>query len=327
MTLLGGELPKQLDWLAQAARWKLGGLLAQTGPARSGEVVQTLADRDYAPGDDYRGIDWNVCARHDELVWRRPPADSNCRVYVLVDCSRSMSTGRPPKFDLARRIAAVLGAAALGHLDQLAVLAFADRIGAEFPLTRGSSHRLKLLRFLDRLAPDGSPTDLAGAAECLVRRQRPGLTVVIGDFFAPESYRRGLEILRHHGHVPCMVHVCDRGDAEPDVLGDVELCDVETGDRWTTVLGRRELASYRLLFEQFCGSVRTFCRQQGIGYVRVRDDTSWERMVFETTGLRLWSAAIDRRFLLRQRPLAARIAQIQSGDQSPHSKGRESQCS
>lgn len=285
MTLLDCDFAKQLDWLAQSARWKLGGLLAHAGSARSSEAGHARQDRDYAPGDDYRQIDWNVCARHDELVWRPPPPVSDRCVCVLVDCSRSMSTGRPPKFDMARRIAVALGAAALGRLDRLVVLGFTDRIVAEFPPARGSGHRLRLLRFLDRLRPEGPATDLAGVAERLVRRPRPGLTAVIGDFFAPESYRRGLDILEHHGHLPCLVHLCDRDDAEPDVLGDVELCDVETGDRWTAVLGRRELARYRELFGQFCDSVRTFCRQRGIAYVRVQENTPWKRIVFETTGL------------------------------------------
>jgi uncharacterized protein (DUF58 family) len=212
MTLLRADFPEQLEWLARATRWTLGGLLAKAGPARPGEGAEWSHDRDYTPGDDYRSVDWRVCARHDELVSRRLPADSDRCVYVLVDCSRSMSTGRPPKFDVARRTAAVLGAAALGHLDQLAVSAFADRIVAEFPPARGSTRLFTMLRFLDGLTPEGAPTDLARTAERLVRRrQRPGLAVVIGDFFAPESYRRGLEILRHHGYVPCVVHVRDRG--------------------------------------------------------------------------------------------------------------------
>jgi len=285
MTLLEADDRKQIQWLAQASRWAVGGLLANAGPVASAGRGDWSDERDYTPGDDYRRIDWNVCARHDELVWRRPAADADRRVYVLLDCSRSMTTGNPSKFDVARRIAAVLGAAALGHLDELTLLAFADRIVAEFPPVRGRSHWLKMIRFLESLAPGGAPTDLAHVAECLVRRrQRPGPAVVIGDFLSPESDRRGLEILRYHGYAPSGVHVCARGDAEPDVLGDVELVDAESGQAWAAVLGRRELARYRLAFEEFCDSVRSFCRRRGIAYLRVRDDTSWRRVVFEVTG-------------------------------------------
>jgi hypothetical protein len=65
----------------------------------------------------------------------------------------------------------------------------------------------------------------------------------------------------------------------------VELVDAETGSSWAAVLGPRELARYRALFEAFCGSIRTFCRQRAIGYLRVGEDTSWRRLVFEVAGL------------------------------------------
>jgi len=285
MTLPGLEFPKNVQWLVHASRWTAGGLMAKAASGDSTGGRAGPVERGYVPGDDYHAIDWNVCARHDELVWRRPDADADRRVYVLLDCSRSMATGRPPKFDVARRAAAAFGAAALGRLDGLAVLAFTDRIIAEFPPVRGRSYWLKMDRFLDALSPGGASTALGRAAECLAgRRQRPGVAVVIGDFLNPESDRRGLEILRYHGHAVCGVHVCDRADARPDVLGDVELVDVETGRRWVSVLGRRDLARYRVLFEEHCRAVRTFCRQRAVGYLRMQEETSWPRLVFEASG-------------------------------------------
>jgi uncharacterized protein (DUF58 family) len=283
MTLFNADLCNQIQWLAHA-RPRSGGLLVPGGryPRESGEWGES---RDYAAGDDYRLIDWHACARHDELVSRQPPGCPNRCVYLLVDCSRSMSTGLRPKFELARRVAAVVGAAALGRLDQVAVLAFSDRLVAQLPRCRGRWRWQTLVRFLESLEIRGATTDLAWAAECLARfGDPPGLAVVVGDFFSRESYRRGLEVLRYRGHVPCVVHVFERQDAEPAMLGEMELCDVETGNRWTVVLGRRELTRYRQVFEEFCRSVQRFCRQRKIGYVRVSEDMSWQRTVFELTG-------------------------------------------
>ncbi len=281
MSLLETSFAKRIESLAYTPL-RYFGAMATHGVA----VPPDEADyRDYVPGDDYRAIDWHVCARHDELISRPAPAPQERCVYLLVDCTQSMTTGRPPKFDVACRLAALLGAASLARLDQLHVLAFADRIVAQLDGVRGRWHWLRLLRFLESLVPDGAATDLGKAAECLVRsRISPGLAVVIGDGFAPESYRRGLEILRHSGHAPCLVHVCSREDSQPETLGDVELSDVETSDRWTAVLGRNELARYRRLFEDFCNSVRAFCRQREIRYLSVMEDTSWQRVAFALTG-------------------------------------------
>ena len=102
-------------WLAATSRCAIGGLLADRGDAESLGAEGWPRHRDYSPGDDFRWIDWSVCARHDELISRYRPAGEDRGVTILVDCSRSMSVGEPKKFDAARRGAAALGAMALGR--------------------------------------------------------------------------------------------------------------------------------------------------------------------------------------------------------------------
>jgi uncharacterized protein (DUF58 family) len=244
--------------------------------------------RDYSPGDDYRYVDWSVCARHDELVSRDFPGGADCPVYVLLDSSRSMSVGDPSKFEVAVRIAAVLGAAALGRLERIAIATFAHGIMDGMPLIRGRSGLVRLARFLASQVPDGAPSDLARAAEAFVRRRHgPGPVAVVGDFLDAESHRRGLGILQHHGYQPRMVHVVDPGEASPDLLGDVELCDAESGAGWVTTLDEDDLDRYRALFAEHCRAARAFCLRAGIPYLRVRSDMSWSRLVFDVTGLRV----------------------------------------
>ena len=80
--------------------------------------------RDYAAGDDYRAIDWPVCARRDELLTRLAlPHAQPCR-YALLDCSRSMALGDLPKIDVARHVAALLVSASLGMAEPLGLTTF-----------------------------------------------------------------------------------------------------------------------------------------------------------------------------------------------------------
>ena len=60
------------------------------------------------------------------------------------------------------------------------------------------------------------------------RQQRRGLAIVVSDLFDPTGYQNGLDRLRHHKYEPHVVHVYDKSEAEPTMLGDVELIDVET---------------------------------------------------------------------------------------------------
>ena len=76
-------------------------------------------------------------------------------VYLLLDGSRSMALGRPPKFDAARQVAAALGYVAMTGLAQVGVTVFADRLIDDFPPQGSDRGVVSLLRFLDRLAPAG----------------------------------------------------------------------------------------------------------------------------------------------------------------------------
>src|SRR5205814_89806 len=56
--------------------------------------------RDYAYGDDLRHLDWNVLARLEAPVIKTYQDELDLAVYLLLDCSRSMSFGDPSKHDV-----------------------------------------------------------------------------------------------------------------------------------------------------------------------------------------------------------------------------------
>ena len=78
------------------------------GPRRSiafGRGVVFKDHRIYAPGDDYRAIDWKVFARTDDLYIKTYEEERNLVVHIIVDFSSSMNFGKPiTKFDYASMI-------------------------------------------------------------------------------------------------------------------------------------------------------------------------------------------------------------------------------
>ncbi len=275
--MLDPELLKRFRHLTLTAQRARGrGLLSPRETRRSAGTA-AIGVRDYAPGDDYRQIDWTVCARRDELLTRVVATDVDRHVYVLLDCSRSMGTGRPAKFQLARRIAAVLGYAALAEGARLSVVAFADGIVAELPAVRHENRVAKLLRFLDRLELQGERTDLARAADVFVRRcQRHGPTVVIGDLLEPDGFQRGFQrgfdVLRDRGYDVRLVQIHDPHEADPQLLGDVELVDVESRTGRRATVTERVVERYRALYAEFQTSVGRYCSRHGITRVQVACD-------------------------------------------------------
>jgi uncharacterized protein (DUF58 family) len=281
MALFDSDFLKKLEYLSLVSRRVFRGqLLAQRRTMQLGGGIEFADHREYTPGDDFRYLDWNVFARHDELLLKRFQEEEDLHVYILLDCSRSMAFGDPPKFDYARQVAAALGYIALADLDRVAVVAFAGDIVADFPLTRGKARILGLLKFLEGIETQGSMTDLGRMARNFVHRgQRRGLAVVISDLFDPNGFERGLDLLRHHRYEPHLVQVFDRREAEPNLKGDVELLDVETGTIQKVTITERNLRQYRKIFTDYIESVTRYCNTYGIGGTRSSTEVPFDELL------------------------------------------------
>src|SRR5262245_55249090 len=183
MPLFDSEFLKKLEYLSLVSKRVFrGSLMAQRRTMQMGGGIEFADHREYTPGDDFRYIDWNLFARHDDLLLKRFQEEEDLHVYLLLDCSRSMAFGRPPKFDFARQVTAALAYIALADLDRIAVVGFADDIVADFPLTRGKGRILALLKFLENLPAQGTDTNLTRVATGFVHRnQRRGLAIAISD--------------------------------------------------------------------------------------------------------------------------------------------------
>src|SRR3954471_10028453 len=199
MPLFDSDFLKKLEYLSLVSKRVFrGSILAQRRTMQLGGGIEFADHREYTPGDDFRYLDWNLYARHDELMLKRFQEEEDLHVYFLLDCSRSMAFGQPAKFDLARQVTAALAYIALADLDRVAVVAYANDIVADFPLMRGKARILSLLKFLEELKPQGVSTDLSRVATGFVHRtQRRGLAIVVSDLYDPAGYERGLDLLRH----------------------------------------------------------------------------------------------------------------------------------
>src|SRR3954469_13128411 len=115
--LFDSDFLKKLEYLSLVSRRVFRGqLLAQRRTMQLGGGIEFADHRHYTPGDDFRYLDWNVFARHGELLLKRFQEEEDLHVYILLDVSRSMAFGAPSKFDYARQVAAALAYIALADL-------------------------------------------------------------------------------------------------------------------------------------------------------------------------------------------------------------------
>ena len=75
-----------------------------------GQSVEFVQHREYAPGDDYRRIDWKVWSKTDKYYIKQYEEDTNLRTTLVVDLSESMKfgSGAMTKYEYTCTVAAAL---------------------------------------------------------------------------------------------------------------------------------------------------------------------------------------------------------------------------
>ena len=152
-------------------------------------------------------------------------------------------------------------------------------ITRESSALRGRSGLPGLLRALDRIEAEGG-TDLARAVDLVVQKSpRPGMLVVISDFFDGGPVIEALSRAVKAGHDVVAAQVVAPDEIEPSFEGDWALEDVETGQTVEVTMDPAAIEAYVLRFAGLCEELRAWARKHGAGYLRVRTDEALEGAV------------------------------------------------
>jgi uncharacterized protein (DUF58 family) len=273
--LLDPALLARLGSLQLVTQRRLAGHLAGDHRSRRyGSSIDFADYREYHPGDDFRRVDYALYARLDVLLLRLFEAEEDVTVRLLLDTSASMAVGG--KLAQAARVAGALGFVALQRRDPVTLHTFPlDRPAQRF-LGRGAVPRL-----FDALAglEAGGTTPFAAAAGHLLARPGPaGITVLLSDLLTPE-WETGLRRLPARGGAVTVVHVLAKSDLAPEVSGDVELVDQETGERVPVSLAADVVAAYTKRAGAWADDVAGLARQAGAQYLRVFADDDLESLL------------------------------------------------
>lgn len=280
--LLDPSLLARLESLQLGTRRRLAGRLSgEHRSVRQGASLDFVDERAYHPGDDYRRIDYALLARLDVLMVKLFEAEDDVHLRLLVDTSGSMATGG--KLDQAARLAAALGFVALVRRDPVSLHTFP--LDRPAPRLRGRAAVPTLFSLLGSLHASGTTDFAAAASHLLARPGAAGMTVVLSDLLTPE-WEEGLKRLPARGGDVVVAHVLSEADLDPEVAGDVELVDRETGARLPVSLAPDTVATFKKRALRWADEVARRCRHVGAGYVRVMatDD-------IETVLLSSWRAA------------------------------------
>lgn len=275
--LLEPELLGRLEQLQLGTRRRLAGRFAgEHRSTRKGTSLDFADHREYQRGDDPRRIDVGVWARLDQLLVRLYEADDDLTVRLLVDTSASMAGD---KLRQAARLAAAIGFVALVRRDVVTVHTFPLERPAPRFTGRHAAHAL--LAHLDGLTAEGDTRFAWAVRDLLSRPGPPGLTVVLSDLLTTE-WSDGLTRLPARGGDVTVVHVLDHDELHPDLTGDLDLVDAESGEVVPVSLAPEQLRAYEASTATWLDDVEDRAHHGGAAYVRVLAGDDLEHLLLGT---------------------------------------------
>lgn len=245
------------------------------GEQRSRDLGSGIEFRDFRPysaGDDLKAVDWNIYRRLGRVFLRLFEELEDLPVYLCVDASRSAFLEDTPRIVAGLRTAFALTAIALQQHDRVGLMAFGDDLDV---VLRPQSGKARLMRFGEAMAgltPRGNTNFERSFRRLETLALRPGLVVVLSDFYDPAGLEAVENSLKRLRHKLLLVPLRRESDANPNVQGDLELVDCESGVTTEVSVTPELLTRYRAAQERFETGLAETARKRGWGLLRVDAD-------------------------------------------------------
>ncbi|MEE9392614.1 MAG: DUF58 domain-containing protein [Planctomycetota bacterium] len=265
--------PEFLASLAQlrilAGRVARGGRHAEQRSKDLGSGIEFRDFRPYSPGDDFRAIDWNIYRRLGRVFLKLFEEFEDLPVYLLPDCSLSLFLEEPPRIKAGLRTALALASIALNQHDSVGIFPFGESLTTALRPQAGKGRLMRVAERLSAVEPQGS-TDFASSFRTFnAMKLREGLVVVISDFFDPggiEAVTKALKTLRHR---LLLVQLVRKSDARPELQGDLQLIDCETGAAEDVSATAAVLQAYAESYRRFETGLTKFAKSRQIGLLQL----------------------------------------------------------
>jgi uncharacterized protein (DUF58 family) len=237
-----------------------------------GQSVEFVQHREYAPGDDYRRIDWKVWSKTDKYYIKQYEEDTNLRTTLVVDLSESMKfgSGAMTKYEYACTVAAALSYLLLKQQDAVGLTTFDDAIRSEVPPRSKRNHLNAILASLGNEDP-AKKTDMYAVLRTVAEKQSlKGMVIVISDLLVDrEGLFKGLRLLRHRGHDVMVLHILDDQELDFNYSGTTKFEGMEAaGDLLCDPASLRE--GYLAAMNKYLEELRRKCAGHVVDYQTIR---------------------------------------------------------
>lgn len=250
---------RELEALHEAVlrlRGSTGEGLTRSG--RSAGQTEFRGHRPYTLGDDVRRLDWNAYGRLGRLFVREFERERKEHLTLLLDDSRSMAAGDPPKERFARRAAAAAGFLALKSGGTTSLCG-----GVQL---EGASRFARWLDVLRAAEPQAGSTLARRILAAAAVARAPSDLWVISDFLEPLAAIEPLAALARRRCAVTLVQVLAPQELAPSQRGTLDLHGLEEDETLRLELDASSLAAYRAELERHLEQMEALALRHGWTY-------------------------------------------------------------
>lgn len=234
------------------------------GERRTSFLGRGLVFRDYssyAPGEDYRMIDWKVYGRTDRLMIKKHEEERNLTVHIIADFSASMNFGDPKKSDYAAMLGIGFAYLALKNNERFVMSTFAEKLEL-FKPKKGRKQLAAIVEYLNEKRAKG----VTNFEESLGRYKKMigsrSLVIIVSDFLYDVNEIKSA-LMRFKNHDVRLIQVLDKTEKELDIEGEVKLRDAESGGILRTYISPYLKKKYLNLLATHNAMVKHACLETG----------------------------------------------------------------
>lgn len=250
---------------------------------RKGHGLEFADFRQYAPGDDFRHIDWGVYGRTDRLYVRQFREEQDLNVVCLLDTSHSMdfpksATGTPNKLNAAKLITLALGYVALTDGDRVSFSFLGQKTTACY---RGARALARASREFENIKPIGQINLKQAVTSAVAYQKIPGKCFVVSDFmFELDEIIQALEVLRARNFEISLVQILSPDEISLQLpLENLSVLDSETGEMVNLSMSQASKREYGELLADHIRSIEDYALRSEIQHILVSSDSDIEQLL------------------------------------------------
>lgn len=245
-----------------------------------GVSVEFSDYREYAPGDDFRRIDWNAYGRFDKFFIKVFMEEREGVFNFFIDKSKSMDYGEDNKKDTALKVVGALSYIALNNLDRVNINTMESGNLKSLKSATGNKGFQRILKELEDIEFDGN-TDLTLSIKKRNLSNR-GISIIISDFLNNKGLvdlEDALKYLAHKKQEIILVQILSKEEINPEFNNEVTFIDSETGEELKMSLTPAIVNEYKEALKRHNNKLGDLARKYGGKLITVSSSKSIEEII------------------------------------------------